>query len=116
MTLYAHFRSGCERHHGFKFSAMGAVAAEALNGNVLVPRVLDFWADRVSGMFHPVMTRAAKIDDGRLLGKKLRIGGMGLVTGCAHAGPYRLMLGNGLFLPFDGVGMAGSAENRLGCF
>ena len=60
VALDAQIIGGFKRHHiGFVAGAAGLVAAQAFHGEVLIPRINDFFSNRVGGMGLPLVAFAA---------------------------------------------------------
>ncbi len=111
MALCAHL-TGCGIvEEVLVLSSVRPVAAQTLQKEILVSRVLDLFTDGMSRVFLPVVAGPAEIDNGRLGKKEHGIGRVRRMTDGAIPFLYRLVFCLGLFLSLDSIQMAFPAES-----
>lgn len=90
----------------FIFGPMRTVTTTALQGQVLVPGVNDFFPDGMSGMRLPFMALSTHIQDGGFIHEEEFVGAVGGMAGCAFAFGNGRMFCPRSFLPGHGVRVA----------
>lgn len=98
----------------FELRAVGPMTTCAIHRQILVSLVDHFLANRVSGMFLPVVTSSAQIDRSRVIQQKDVIGGMRPVAFRTAPFLYGWMFDQRFCLSLDRIAVAGTAKRKLG--
>jgi hypothetical protein len=112
MALDAEVHAELKVGQAFLVRSVRFVAAQAVEREVLVPRVYRLYSYRVRRMMREIVTGTAEIIDIHIIQQEDIIGGMRRMAGRAHPFLHGIMLGKGFFLPHDRVLVTTAAEVR----
>jgi hypothetical protein len=112
VALDAEIHAELKVGQSFLIRSMRFMAAQAVERQVLVPRVYCLFSYRVRRMMREVVTGTAKGNDVRLIQQENIIGGMRRMAGRAHPLLHGNVMGKGLLLSRDRVLVTTAAKGR----